>query len=57
MPEKEKKKRVEVVMNLPTTNYRTYNDNETGEEVTIKTFEEAITEIYNDIKQIRKQIG
>lgn len=56
----EKKKEVlektEVVMQLPTTNVESYMD-EQGNKVKLVVLTDAITEMYNDIKELRKQIG
>lgn len=49
----EKKESVtRVVMNLPTANYRSYEDE--GKQINLITFEEAITELYNDVKEIKE---
>lgn len=56
MAEKEKvKERTVVVSELPTQQYNTVEEN--GEKINLVSFTDALTEIYNDVKEIKKAVS
>lgn len=59
MPEKKEEVKVEkivVVTELPTQQYNQVKD-ETGETINLISITQALTEMYNDIKEIKKAVG
>lgn len=57
MSKEEKEKKILVVKNLPSQEVREIKDSDSGEDYDLITESEALTEMYNDIKFIKKQIG